>query len=197
MNCNRKLAWWDDSVLHNESDRLRVVPIVERAKRERAWKSPHARKVRRGRLSRVGWFSRALAICSLYYSERKWGLLVVYESECLCSNSRSTNLYSRSTERKKMSSSGCHFWCPGRQRSRCSRRTEKARVAHENLDMEIGFRTQDVCATSSVMELHESRERVEKRPIRLIFRVKILLDRRTVQTSEPPRSLAFRPHCEG
>ena len=62
--------------------RLRVVPhfssgIVERAKRERAWKSPHARKAIRGgerekmisffslpprvAFSRVGWFSGALA----------------------------------------------------------------------------------------------------------------------------------------
>ena len=64
-------------------------------------------------------------------------------------------------------------------------------------DMEIGSGTQDVCATSSVMELHESRERVEKRPIRLIFRAKILLDRGTVRTSDPPRSLSFRPHYEG
>ena len=55
-------------------------------------------------------------------------------------------------------------------------------------DMEIGFRTQDVCATSSVIELHESRVRVEKRPIRLIFRVKLPLDCGTVRTSEPPRS---------
>ena len=76
--------------------RLRVVPhfssgIVERAKRERAWKSPHARKgdTRRGErkmrdphfslspprvaFSRVGWFSRALAFCSLYYPWGKMG----------------------------------------------------------------------------------------------------------------------------
>ena len=71
--------------------RLRVVPhfssgIVQRAKRERAWKSPHARKgdTRRGerkffslptasRLSRVGWFSRALAFRSLYYPWGKMG----------------------------------------------------------------------------------------------------------------------------
>ena len=38
-----------------------------------------------------------------------------------------------------MSSSGCHFWCPGRQRSRCLRRTEKARVAHENLLTNWGY----------------------------------------------------------
>ena len=53
-------------------------------------------------------------------------------------------------------------------------------------DMEIGYGSQDVCATSSVMELHESRERVEKRHIRLIFRLKLLLDRGTVRISEPP-----------
>ena len=87
--------------------RLRVVPhfssgIVERAKRERAWKSPHARKGdtrRRERkmrdyrqspsfwttyahfslspprvaFSRVGWFSRALAFRSLYYTWGKMG----------------------------------------------------------------------------------------------------------------------------
>ena len=52
--------------------RLQVVPhlssgIVERAKRERAWKSPHAkRRHATSCLSRVGWFSRALAFCSLY-----------------------------------------------------------------------------------------------------------------------------------
>ena len=51
--------------------RLRVVPHfssgrVERAKRERAWKSLHARKARRSlslprvAFSRLGWFSRAL-----------------------------------------------------------------------------------------------------------------------------------------
>ena len=64
--------------------RLRVVPhfsegIVERAKRERAWKSPHARKgdtplsPPRVAFSRVGWFSRALAFCSLYYPWGKMG----------------------------------------------------------------------------------------------------------------------------
>ena len=60
---------------------LRVVPhfssgVAERAKRKRAWKSPHARKgdTRRGeRISRVGWFSRALAFCSLYYPWGKMG----------------------------------------------------------------------------------------------------------------------------
>ena len=47
--------------------RLRVVPyffsgVVERVKRERAWKSPHARKGnKRVVFSRVGWFSLALA----------------------------------------------------------------------------------------------------------------------------------------
>ena len=69
---------------------------MERAKRERAWKSTHARKARRGgerekcrtklltlcvaliffsitaasRLSLVGWFSRALAFARFYYP---WG----------------------------------------------------------------------------------------------------------------------------
>ena len=79
------------SVLREE----RVVPyfssrIVKRAKRERAWKSPHSRKsnTRRGErkirgpsffsptllhvaFSCVGWFSRALAFCLLYYPWRK------------------------------------------------------------------------------------------------------------------------------
>ena len=78
------------------SVRLRVVPhfssgIVERAKRERAWKSPHSRKgyTWRGErktkdphfslspprvaFSRVGWFSRPLAFRSLYYPWRKRG----------------------------------------------------------------------------------------------------------------------------
>ena len=66
--------------------RLRVVPhfsseIVKKAKRERAWKSPHATKARRGResltaasrLSRVSWFSRALAFRSFYYPWGKMG----------------------------------------------------------------------------------------------------------------------------
>ena len=64
--------------------RLRVVPhfssgIVERAKRERAWKSTHARKgdtfclPPRVAFSRVGWFSRAHAFCSLYYPWGKMG----------------------------------------------------------------------------------------------------------------------------
>ena len=79
--------------------RLRVVShfssgIVERAKHERAWKSPHARKgdMRRGErkmkkvknfslslprvaFSRVGWFLRALAFRSLYYP---WGQMGDY-----------------------------------------------------------------------------------------------------------------------
>ena len=55
------------------SPRLRVVPyffsgIIKQAKRERAWKSPHARKA-----TRVGWFSRALAFRSLYYPWGKMG----------------------------------------------------------------------------------------------------------------------------
>ena len=60
--------------------RLRLVPhfssgIVERAKRVRAWKSPHARKgdTRRVAFSRVGWFSRSLAFRSLYYPWEKMG----------------------------------------------------------------------------------------------------------------------------
>ena len=38
------------------------------------------------------------------------------DSECLCFNSCCTNLSSQSTERKKISSSGCHFRRPGCQR---------------------------------------------------------------------------------
>ena len=54
-----------------KSFRLRVVPhfssgIVERAKRERARKSPHARKGD----TRVGWFSR---LASSTIPEEKWG----------------------------------------------------------------------------------------------------------------------------
>ena len=78
--------------LISNSRRLRVVPhfssgIVARAKRERAWTSPHAKKgdTRRGErknfflspprvaFSRVGWFSRAFALCSLYYPWGKMG----------------------------------------------------------------------------------------------------------------------------
>ena len=85
------------------SGRLRASPHKEQAKRKRAWKSPHARKARRGsdmrekndfslptasRLSRVGWISRALA----FRPEKKWGLLVacrwgkmlVWQSRYLC-----------------------------------------------------------------------------------------------------------------
>ena len=52
--------------------------IVERAKRERVWKSPHARKgyTRRDGVSPFslfGWFSRALAFRSLYYPWGKMG----------------------------------------------------------------------------------------------------------------------------
>ena len=66
--------------------RLRVVPhfssgMVERAKRERAWKSPHARKgdTRRVAFSRVGWFSRALAfrLLALLSLKKNGELLVV------------------------------------------------------------------------------------------------------------------------
>ena len=60
--------------------RLREVPhfssgIVERAKRDHAWKSTHARKGDTPRVaySRVGWFSRALAFHSLYYPWGKMG----------------------------------------------------------------------------------------------------------------------------
>ena len=63
--------------LDNMVDRLRVVPhfsswIAERAKRERAWKSPKKWERRdavapRVAFSRVGWFSHALAFRSLYY----------------------------------------------------------------------------------------------------------------------------------
>ena len=70
---SRTNQWWRREM----SARLPVFPhfssgIVERVKRERAWKSPHARKATRGvsPLSRVGWFSRALAFRSLYYP---WG----------------------------------------------------------------------------------------------------------------------------
>ena len=73
--------------------RLRVVPyfssrIVEGAKRERAWKSPHSRKARRVvASSRVGWFSRVLAFRSLYYPWGKMGttrsLIAWYNTPCL------------------------------------------------------------------------------------------------------------------
>ena len=67
--------------------RLRVVPhfssgIVKRAKRERAWKSPHARKgdTRRGERkttrvasSRVGWFHARSRFARFTIHEEKWG----------------------------------------------------------------------------------------------------------------------------
>ena len=90
---SKTLDWIDEVVT-----RLRVVPhfssgIVEWAKRERAWKSPHARKgdARRGesldfvcspsffslpsacRLFSRGWFSHAPAFRSLYYPWGKMG----------------------------------------------------------------------------------------------------------------------------
>ena len=60
------------------SPRLRVVPhvssgIVEWAKRERAWKSPHA-------FSRVGDFHARSRFARSTIPEEKWGLLVVYLS---------------------------------------------------------------------------------------------------------------------
>ena len=64
--------------------RLPVVPhfsseIVEWAKRERAWKSPHVGKgdapgrEKNEAFSRVGWFSRTLTFRSLYYPWGKMG----------------------------------------------------------------------------------------------------------------------------
>ena len=71
--------------LSRYSARLQVVPhfssgIVERAKCECVWKSPHARKgnTRQGEciaFSRVGWFSHALTFSSLYYP---WGKIRDY-----------------------------------------------------------------------------------------------------------------------
>ena len=75
---------------HQVFCRLRVVPIfpqgyivVERAKRKRAWKSPHARKGSPPRVafSRVGRFSRALAFRSLYYP---WGKMWTTRSLVFC-----------------------------------------------------------------------------------------------------------------
>ena len=80
MNCELEGSPWESIRLFF---RLRVVPrlssrIVERAKRERAWKSPHARKgdTRRG----LAWvlFTRALVSLSLL-SLRKNGGLLDYE----------------------------------------------------------------------------------------------------------------------
>ena len=96
---NKQACNW----LSRYSARLQVVPhfssgIIEQAKREHAWKSPHVRKgdMWRGErkmrvphfylapsrvaFSRVGWFSRALAFRSLYILSLKKneGLLVVY-----------------------------------------------------------------------------------------------------------------------
>ena len=43
------------------------------------------------------------------------------ESEYLCSDYRCSNLSSQSTEKEKISTSGCRFGRPGRQRSCCLR----------------------------------------------------------------------------
>ena len=75
---------WKVYLLICNLGRLRVVPhfssgIVERAKRERAWKSPHARKARL--FSRGLIFTRArvlLALLSLRDLRKNGGLLVVY-----------------------------------------------------------------------------------------------------------------------
>ena len=82
---------FDDETVTQIIIRLRVVSYFcsdtgDRTKRERAWKSPHARKgdTRRGErkfslfpplvaFSRVGWFSRALAFRSLDYPWGKMG----------------------------------------------------------------------------------------------------------------------------
>ena len=64
--------------------RLRVVPhfssgVVERAKRERAWKSPDARQSPpRVAFPRVGWFSRARVSFALLSLRKNEGLLIVY-----------------------------------------------------------------------------------------------------------------------
>ena len=76
----KKLDYLKKKMLPKQG-RLRVVPhfssgIVERAKRERAWKSPHARKGDTQppvAFSRVGWFLRALAFRTLYYLWGKMG----------------------------------------------------------------------------------------------------------------------------
>ena len=52
-------------------DRLRVVPIFRRDSRESETRAQV--KITASRLSRVGWFSRALAFHSLYYSWGKMG----------------------------------------------------------------------------------------------------------------------------
>lgn len=60
------------------------------------------------------------------------------------------------------------------------------RPCHGGAPLEIVyriFRSLDVCATSAVTVY----KRVEKRPIRPIFRVKILLYHGAVWTSEPPK----------
>ena len=66
-----------------QKDRLREVPslsswIVEGAKRERAWKSPHARKgdtrhPTASHLSRVGWFHARSRFAPSTIPEDKWG----------------------------------------------------------------------------------------------------------------------------
>ena len=68
--------------------RLRVVPhfssgIRERAKRERAWKSPHARK---GDMRRGVIFTRARVSLALLSLRRNGGLLVVYDVAWTCSS---------------------------------------------------------------------------------------------------------------
>ena len=77
------LLCWKITILGRDS-RLRVVPhfssgIVERAKRERAWKSPHARKddTRRRLFSRGVIFKRARVSLALLSLRKNGRLLVV------------------------------------------------------------------------------------------------------------------------
>ena len=89
-----------------QNTRLREVPhfssgIVERAKRKRAWKSPHARKgdTRREAFSRVGWFSCALASRSLYYPWGKMGTTRSLQNTwCFCKTHERKNGQAKALE---------------------------------------------------------------------------------------------------
>ena len=94
--CASDVTWWENQLWRREmtavfsgyvSVRLRVVPhyssgIVERAKRERAWKSPHARRaIRVSPFLAWGDFHACSRFAPSTIPEEKWGTT---RSLCIC-----------------------------------------------------------------------------------------------------------------